>query len=1206
MKKVLVMSVVLATLVWTMGLATFIPAVSAATLTAGDLIKGSGSAVYFYAADGKRYTFPTLSTYMTWYADFSTVKTITDSEMAAISLAGNVVVRPGTKLIKIDTVPKVFAVEPKGKLVWVASEAVANTLYGADWAKKIVTIPDGFWTNYTDSGLSLSGTTYPEGQLVKWAGSTNVYYVTGGKKALVSSDAVLAANMWKAGDVVTAPASIIMVDGTAITAAVATLVDVSQGGGAGSVVVPTGAGTLTVALAGDTPAASPVAVSGTANFVKFGLTANGAAMTVSKILITKGGYSGTGDVENIKITDLSGVGLTNSTSLNTNGTANLTFSPALSLAAGETRYFYVKSGIVAGVSSGVTVSFAIAASSDVTSSAATVAGNFPVLGNAMSVVAVTIGTAKVYTDGTVTDTTPDSGDNNVIINKFRVEAGTTEAITIESITLMEAGTAGLSDVKNLELWSVTQNKSLGEVAAYDSNGKVSFTNLNIVVGKGEIHRFSVREDIVSGAGLTTNTDLVDGTEVLMSVKGNAYGFYITATDPNTWGGKGASDQTINTGALSISKSTTTPATGKIAEAADQLLAVFDVEAKGEDVRVSAFKVTFTLGGTGDGADLISCKLTDKDGLLVAGPADGTDALDYVNFTDTFVVPVGINKYSLKCRVFDSDSNDFTGGATYQMVATAATGITAKGVSTNDSITASGTATANVMTVATVALTATTLGTPAAQSVAAGTANMIWSTFTLDAANSGENVNVTNVVLEDTVTVAGNAEDIDNVEVWCDQSSASSERGDIYEKKVSDTESWEGTGNGDDLLSVNFVETVTVTKNSFVKCAVVADLGSGAGAGEKHTISLDTDSGDVTATGADTGATATVTPTGAGQTMTVAANGTLTVSVDATSPKAAIFVSSEAKQTVAVFKLAANSVEALDLDELTLTDDGSDTGVATYYIYSSRRADGVAVTEPIASTPGQAAVTAVITDGTVSVPAGSYVLITVKADINYIDGTTIDNGATLEVTVADGSTDVLTTGLSSGAAVVGTATNYDAATHQLYEARPVVTKDSSSPSGTIGTGASTLVAVFKIDNASGTQDIVMSAANDDDMVFNLSGSATGVSCAGGCAVVFKDKNGNLLSDSQTAIDLGDGIAVTNLNLDFTDGTLTVPVGDYELVKVYANTTDFTTAGNSLQVWLDDAAAANFSWGIDSSAGGAQVMETADISWRGDIYGNTLGK
>jgi len=1205
MKKVLVMSVVFATLVWTMGLGTFVA--SAATLSASDLIKGSGPAVYYYAADGKRYTFPTLSTYMTWYSDFSKVKTITDSELAAISLAGNVVVRAGTKLVKIDTVPKVFAVEPKGKLVWVASEAVANTLFGADWAKRIITIPDGFWTNYTDSGLSLNGTTYPEGQLVKWAGSANVYYVTGGKKSLVSTDTAFAANMWKTADVVTAPAAITLSDGSAISAAVATLVDVSQGGGAGSSLPTGGTGTLTVALAGDTPAASPVAKLSTANFLKFGLTANGAAMTVSKVVLTKGGYSGTGDLENIKITDLSGVALTNSTSLNTNGTATLTFSPALSLAAGETRYFFVRAG-VKDVNSGLTASFAVAGSSDVTSSAATVAGNFPVLGNAMSVVAVEIGSARVYEDGAVTNTTPDAGDTNVVVNKFKVEAGTTEAITLESITVMEAGDASLSDVKNIELWDVTANKSLGEVAAWNANGKASFTGLNIVIGKGEIHRFQVRLDIVSGAGLSVNSDITDGDDVLMSVKGNSYGFYITPAVQGGWVGKGAADQVINAGNLLISKSPSTPATGKIAEAADQLLAIWNLEAKGEEINVSRFKVHTAYTGNGDGADLISCKLLDENGGLVAGPTDDTDAYDYVNFTDTFVVPVGVHKYSFKCRVFDSDADDFGGAASYKATVTPSADLTAKGVTTNDSVdfaAQNGAVSGNPMSVANVKLAVLTLGTPAAQLVAAGTGDYIWATFSMDAENSGEDVNVTGVELTDTVTVAGNGTDIDNVEVWCDLAGGSSERGDVYEKKVSDLENFTGAGVGANTLALDFTETISIAKNSFVKCAVVADLNSAADANDEHTINVT----DVTASGANTGATPGDDINGAGQKMTVAGNGTLTVSVDASSPKAAIFVSTEQKQTLAVFRLQADSVESLDLDELKITDDGNTAGagVGTYYFYSNKRADSIAVTEPIATKPGAAAVTAVFPDGRVTVPSGGYVLITVKGDIAYIDGTTVDNANTVEVTIAAGNT-AKTTGLSSGLEVTGAGANYDAATHKLFEARPVVTKDSSSPSGsTLTTGSTALVAVFKIDNTAGTRDIVMD--DTSTLKIKFSGSSSGGTC-NACTVTLKDKDGNTMGTDVT-VDLSGAVSDTaEVTFPAAPNQLTVTAGDYQLIKVYANTTDFNTAGDSLQVSLEDGADANFTWSIDSPAGGSpapfDAYSTATISFRGNVYANTLGK
>jgi hypothetical protein len=120
----------------------------AATISSGDLIKASQPAVYYYAQDGKRYVFPNEKTYKTWYADFSGVKTITDAELAAISIGGNITYKPGVKMVKITTDPKVYAVSRGGNLRWVGSEALAISLYGADWSKKVEDIPDAFFTNY--------------------------------------------------------------------------------------------------------------------------------------------------------------------------------------------------------------------------------------------------------------------------------------------------------------------------------------------------------------------------------------------------------------------------------------------------------------------------------------------------------------------------------------------------------------------------------------------------------------------------------------------------------------------------------------------------------------------------------------------------------------------------------------------------------------------------------------------------------------------------------------------------------------------------------------------------------------------------------------------------------------------------------------------------------------------------------------------------
>lgn len=127
----------------------------AATLTAGTLIKGSGSAVYYYTKAGTRLSFPNEKTYFTWYADFSNITTITDAELAAITLAGNVTYRPGARMIKIQSDPRVYAVDDGGTLRWVQTEQLATSLYGSDWAKKIDDLSDAFFSDY-QTGLSIT------------------------------------------------------------------------------------------------------------------------------------------------------------------------------------------------------------------------------------------------------------------------------------------------------------------------------------------------------------------------------------------------------------------------------------------------------------------------------------------------------------------------------------------------------------------------------------------------------------------------------------------------------------------------------------------------------------------------------------------------------------------------------------------------------------------------------------------------------------------------------------------------------------------------------------------------------------------------------------------------------------------------------------------------------------------------------------------
>lgn len=132
------------------------------TFHAGDLIKGTSTTTYYYGENGLKYIFPTAAIYSSWFTGFSTIKTITDAELAAISTTGNVTVRPGKliQVVSMDTPwqvmdPKVYAVSRGGVVHWLKTAEVAVAIFGADWEKQIVPVPEAIFTNYT-SGAEIS------------------------------------------------------------------------------------------------------------------------------------------------------------------------------------------------------------------------------------------------------------------------------------------------------------------------------------------------------------------------------------------------------------------------------------------------------------------------------------------------------------------------------------------------------------------------------------------------------------------------------------------------------------------------------------------------------------------------------------------------------------------------------------------------------------------------------------------------------------------------------------------------------------------------------------------------------------------------------------------------------------------------------------------------------------------------------------------
>jgi hypothetical protein len=117
--------------------------------TPGTLLKAYNfETVYYCGRDGRRYVFPSQRIFYSWYADFSNLVEISISDLARIPIGDNITYRPGVRMIKLETDPKVYAVARGSLLRWIMTEAIARILYGLDWHTFVDDIPILFWGDY--------------------------------------------------------------------------------------------------------------------------------------------------------------------------------------------------------------------------------------------------------------------------------------------------------------------------------------------------------------------------------------------------------------------------------------------------------------------------------------------------------------------------------------------------------------------------------------------------------------------------------------------------------------------------------------------------------------------------------------------------------------------------------------------------------------------------------------------------------------------------------------------------------------------------------------------------------------------------------------------------------------------------------------------------------------------------------------------------
>ena len=597
-----------------------------ATAVAGDLIKMDGlSSVYYLAGDNKRYVFPNEATYFSWYSDFSGVVTIPQSELETYMLGANVTMRPGTKLVKIQTDPKVYAVEPDGNLLWVPSETVAVALYGADWAARVVDVADAFFTNYTVTSEEVGETAYPAGSLVMFGEDTTVYYIdAAGLARPISDEAAFLANRFKWDDIIAATIDM-PTEGTPVAAAEGDLTDTSSGAG-GTANAGTG---LTIALAGDTPTSANLPSLATlVPFTVVNLTAsNDGDVTVQNMVFTRRGTGAAGDFDGGYLY-VSDDRLTTKRSVNTSENT-ITFTALnLNIPAGMTKAVTLKMNATTAANSNHY--FELSSASDVTTNGAVVSGSFPVAGNAMAYTATVDAATVTLTNQTVA-TTYKIGETERILAEFDIANDGEEIVNIYRIRLKQNDSAGDNSISNI---SFELDGNIVKTEVVMSGKYIDFIlDTPYELKKSKTISGVVRCDIVDDIGKYLDFYLKNVADA--DIRGTAYGDYYSATISDSFAALGASSGHLIQGS-EINVSFDGPSAADTKEDVDDVvLANFKIKSENLDVNIETMRVVVTMNGADETDNLDNIEMVDDvNGVSysVSDPvnADTTSELDFEN------------------------------------------------------------------------------------------------------------------------------------------------------------------------------------------------------------------------------------------------------------------------------------------------------------------------------------------------------------------------------------------------------------------------------------------------------------------------------------------------------------------------------------------------------------------------------------------------
>jgi len=136
-------------------------------ISTGQFIRSySFSGIYYIDEDMVRHPFWDANSFFTYADSWNDVVWVTDATLPTMTLGSPMLPKENVVLVKIQSDPKVYAIDSDNTLRWVPSEIIANTLYGTGWADYVIDLEATIFARYS-VGENMTGSENINGSIMK-------------------------------------------------------------------------------------------------------------------------------------------------------------------------------------------------------------------------------------------------------------------------------------------------------------------------------------------------------------------------------------------------------------------------------------------------------------------------------------------------------------------------------------------------------------------------------------------------------------------------------------------------------------------------------------------------------------------------------------------------------------------------------------------------------------------------------------------------------------------------------------------------------------------------------------------------------------------------------------------------------------------------------------------------------------------------------